>query len=158
MIASRQNAIWSVYSGVGQLILNSFQVESRPRLILVIPEELPSRMYFKDAVRALDMLYQAPMEQIRTINYNVSGLKRSVTAKEIEEVIKKHIPEFSVSYNREKEVVEYLKKYKDGMQILDDTRAREEWGWEPRYNNLDGMIVDFIEEVRRGAELFGIIG
>lgn len=44
MITSRQNAIWSVYSGVGQLIINSFQVESRPRLILVIPEEIHSRM------------------------------------------------------------------------------------------------------------------
>lgn len=29
-------------------------------------------MYFKDAIRALDLLYQAPKEQIKTVNYNVS--------------------------------------------------------------------------------------
>jgi hypothetical protein len=34
----------SLYSGVGQLIINSFQMETRPRLILTIPEQLPSNI------------------------------------------------------------------------------------------------------------------
>lgn len=34
----------SLYSGVGQLIINSFQIKERPRLILAIPEQLPSNI------------------------------------------------------------------------------------------------------------------
>lgn len=34
----------SLYSGVGQLLVNSLQEEKRPRLVLVIPQRLPSGM------------------------------------------------------------------------------------------------------------------
>lgn len=113
-------------------------------------------MYFKDAIRALDLLYQAPKEQIKTVNYNVSGLKGSITARELEQVIKKHVREFSVSYKPDKEVVEYLEKYKNGMQVIDDISARKEWGWEPVYQDLDSLVVDFIEEIRTRPDFFGI--
>ena len=50
-------------------------------------------VYFKDAVRGLDLLYQVPKEQIKTVNYIVSGLKETITAKKLEKVIKKYSPE-----------------------------------------------------------------
>ena len=113
-------------------------------------------MYFKDSVRALDMLYRAPKENIKMINYNVSGLEKSVSAKELEDAIKKRVPDFSVTYKPDKEVVEYMKKYENTMQVIDDTRAREEWGWKPIYKDLDSIIVDYLEEVRTRPEFFGI--
>lgn len=38
-------------------------------------------------------------------------------------------------------------------EALDETRAREEWGWSLKYN-LNEMVEDFIKEVRS----FGIQG
>jgi nucleoside-diphosphate-sugar epimerase len=113
-------------------------------------------MYFKDSVRAVDMLYQAPKENIKMINYNVSGLDKSVSTKELEETIKKHVPEFSVIYKPDEEVVTYMKKYEDAMQVIDDTRAREEWGWNPAYKDLDSIVSDYLEEMRTRPEFFGI--
>jgi len=113
-------------------------------------------MYFKDSVRALDLLYQASKDQIKTVNYNASGLKGSFTARELEQIIKKHAREVSVIYKPDKEIVEYLEKYKNGMQVIDDTSARNEWGWKPVYQDLESLVVDFIEEVRKRPYFFGI--
>ena len=112
-------------------------------------------MYFKDSVRVLDMLYQAPREDIRTINYNVAGVRESKTAKELEEAIRKYVPEFSIVYKPDKEAVEYNKKYKV-WQIFDDTNARQEWGWKPLYEDLESIVEDYIKEVRTRPEFFGI--
>ena len=112
-------------------------------------------MYFKDSVRALDMLYRAPKKNIRTINYNVAGLRESKTARELEEAIRKHVPEFTLVYKPDKEVVEYHKKYQVG-QTYDDTNAREEWGWDPLYQDLESIVVDYIKEVRTRPQFFGI--
>jgi threonine 3-dehydrogenase len=112
-------------------------------------------MYFKDAVRALDMLYLAPKENIKTISYNIAGLRESKTAKDLEEAIKKHLPEFSLKYKPDKEAVEYNKKY-ETWKLFDDTRAREEWGWHPLYEDLDSIIEDYINEVHTRPEFFGI--
>lgn len=112
-------------------------------------------MYFKDSVRVLDMLYQAPPENIKTINYNVCGLRETKAAKELEEAIRKHIPEFSLTYKPDHDVVEYLTKYQAG-QSYDDTNAREEWGWKPLYEDLESIVEDYIKEVRTRPEFFGI--
>jgi threonine 3-dehydrogenase len=113
-------------------------------------------MYFKDAVRALDLLYRASKEQIKTVNYNVSGLKGSLSAGELEEVVKNHVGDFSVTYQPDKEIVEYLEKYKTGMQVIEDANARAEWGWEPVYQDLNGLVADFVEEIRTRPDFFGI--
>ena len=34
------------------------------------------------------------------------------------------------------------------LNNLDDSRAREEWGWEPLYSDFDKIVGDFIKEVR----------
>jgi len=117
--------------------------------------KFPAPMYFKDSVRALDMLYQAPRENIRTINYNVAGLRESKTAKELEEAIKNFLPEFSIVYRPDKEAVDYSEKYK-GWKVYDDTNAREEWGWEPLYQDLESIVEDYIKEVQARPGFFGI--
>jgi len=111
-------------------------------------------MYFKDTVRCLDMLYRAPKEQIKTVNYNVAGL-RNMTAKQLEQAIQKYVPDFSVIYKPNPEVVEYF-QVRRAAEIIDDTRAREEWGWQPLFDDLERMVSAFIQEVRTRPEYYGL--
>lgn len=115
----------------------------------------PGVMYFKDVVRCLEMVYQAPMEQIKTVNYNVAGLKGGVTAKELELLIKKHVPDFSVIYKPDPKVMAVFQA-RATVETYDDTKARKEWGWEPVYDNVEKQIVDFIQEVRTRPEYYGL--
>jgi threonine 3-dehydrogenase len=113
-------------------------------------------IYFKDAVRALELIYQAPMEQIKTVNYNISGIKGTISAGELEQAVKKYAGDFLVTYKPDKENIASLEKYKEGMQVIDDTKAKEEWGWEPLYQNFDVMVSDFVNEVRTRPEFYGV--
>ncbi len=113
-------------------------------------------MYFKDAVRALIMLYKAHREKIVTVNYNACGLREPITAIELEEVIRKHVPGFSTSYKPDKEIVDYLSKYKDTMQFIDDSNARKEWGWDVLYPDLESIVKDFIREVQMRPAFYGV--
>ena len=115
----------------------------------------PGVMYFKDVVRCLEMVYQAPMEQIKTVNYNVAGLKGGVTAKELELLIKKHVPDFSVVYKPDPKVMAVFQA-RAAVETYDDTNARKEWGWEPVYDNSEKQVVDFIQEVRTRPEYYGL--
>jgi len=115
----------------------------------------PGVMYFKDVVRCLEMVYQAPREQIKTVNYNVAGLRDGVTARELELLIKKHVPEFSVIYKPDPKVMAIFQA-RAIVETYDDTRAREEWGWKPVYDNMEKQIVDFIQEVHTRPEYHGL--
>ena len=111
-------------------------------------------LYFKDAARAVDMLYRAPKEQIKAVNYNVAGVTPTRTAKEIEVIVKKYIPEAQISYKPDPEVMDYYRTVR--VDVFDDSRAREEWGWQPVYQDFDKVVVDFIEEIRVRPERYGL--
>ncbi|MCK4263117.1 MAG: NAD-dependent epimerase/dehydratase family protein, partial [Dehalococcoidia bacterium] len=103
-------------------------------------------LYFKDAARAADMVYQAAEEQIKTVNYNVAGVTPIRTASELEQVVKKYVPESQITYVPDPEVMDFHRTMR--IDVFDDSRAREEWGWQPEYPDLDKVVADFIEEIR----------
>jgi threonine 3-dehydrogenase len=115
----------------------------------------PGVMYFKDVVRCLEMIYKAPKEQIETVNYNVAGLRNGVTAGELELLIKKYIPGFSISYKPDPTAMAILRA-RATAETYDDTKAREEWGWKPLYDEVEKQIVDFIQEVRTRPQYYGL--
>lgn len=110
--------------------------------------------YFKDAIHAILMLYDAPKEQIKTVTYNISEVSPAPTAKELELTIKKFIPEAKVTYKPDPVVMEYYRNQR--MKVIDDTRAREEWGWKPMYGSLEEIVTDFIQEVRTRPKFYGL--
>jgi len=111
-------------------------------------------MYFKDAAKAVDMLFQASKEQIKTVNYNVSGVAVSITAKELELIVKKYIPEAQISYKPDPIIMDFYRSSR--IEAFDDSRAREEWGWQPTYTDFDKIVADAIEELRVHPERYGI--
>ncbi len=111
-------------------------------------------LYFKDAARAADMVYQAAEEQIKTVNYNVAGVTPIRTASELEQVVKKYVPESQITYVPDPEVMDFHRTMR--IDVFDDSRAREEWGWQPEYPDLDKVVADFIEEIRLRPERYGL--
>jgi threonine 3-dehydrogenase len=137
---------------------NSWMIENaalgRPYECFVSEDTAIPVTYFKDAIRAIEMLYFAPREQIKTMCYNISGVSPARTAKELELAIKKFIPEAKVTYKPDPVVMEYYRS--QDIKVLDDSRAREEWGWEPLHTDFEKIVADFIQEVRNRPEFYGL--
>jgi threonine 3-dehydrogenase len=125
----------------------------KPYECFVTEETKSPVMYFKDAAICMDLLYQAPKEKIKTVNYNVAGVTPVQTAKELEKIIQKFISDFKVTYKPDPKVMEFYQNFH--VEVYDDSRARKEWGWNPRYPNFEMVVRDFIEEVRRNPERYG---
>ena len=100
-------------------------------------------MYMPDAIRATIELMEAPASKISVrTSYNVSGM--SFSPKEIAAEIKKHIPDFTISYKPD-----YRQAIANSWpQSIDDTVARNDWGWKEEYN-LAAMTGDMLENLRR---------
>ncbi len=98
-------------------------------------------MYMPDAIRATSELMEADASKIsiRT-SYNISGM--SFSPKEIAAEIKKHIPEFSISYKED-----YRQAIADSWpQSIDDTVARTDWGWKEEFT-LEEMTRDMFDNL-----------
>ena len=98
-------------------------------------------MYMPDAIRATIELMEADASKIsiRT-SYNISGM--SFSPKEIALEIKKHIPDFSISYKPD-----YRQAIADSWpQSIDDTVARNDWGWKEEFA-LERMVGDMLENL-----------
>jgi len=98
-------------------------------------------MYMPDAIRATIELMQAPKENIRIrTSYNLSGM--SFSPKEIAAEIRNHIPGFEISYTPD-----YRQEIADSWpQSIDDSVARNDWGWKPEYN-LSRMTKDMLQNL-----------
>ncbi len=99
-------------------------------------------MYMPDAIRATIELMEAPKERITTrTSYNISAM--SFSPEEIAAEIKKHIPEFTMSY-----APDYRQHIANSWpQSIDDSVARNDWGWQHEYD-LDRMTKDMLENLK----------
>ncbi len=100
-------------------------------------------MYYKDAAKALIDLYYAPQENIKTRVYNVVGLE--LTVGEFVQELKKVIPDADVNIKPSADIMRMLGGVK--IEKVDDSRAREEWGWRSRYDSINLVIKEFKREL-----------
>ncbi|RAR49609.1 L-threonine 3-dehydrogenase [Flavobacterium lacus] len=100
-------------------------------------------MYMDDAIRATIEIMQAPAEKIKIrSSYNLSGV--SFTPKEIAEEIKKHIPDFTISYKPD-----FRQKIADSWPgSIDDSTARTDWGWKHNFD-MGLMTVEMLENLKK---------
>ncbi len=86
-------------------------------------------MYMDDAIRATVEIMQASSEQIKIrSSYNLSGI--SFTPAEIATEIKKHIPNFTISYKPD-----FRQKIADSWPAsIDDSSARKDWNWKHEFD------------------------
>lgn len=117
--------------------------------IFVEPQTKNSIVYFKDAARAMVLLDEAPKESIKTMCYNLLGLR--VSAQELAEKVREKIPQAQLSFQPEEEIMRIhrpLQKF-----TISDSKAREEWGWQPEYL-LDQMVEDFVSVLKDNYDFF----
>lgn len=93
-------------------------------------------LYFKDAVRALVMLGDAPAEEIKTRVYNLAGTES--TAEEFARMVKKHVPGARITFRPDPDAMRLFGK---GTGKVDETAARTEWGWRGEYG-VEETILD----------------
>lgn len=98
-------------------------------------------MYMPDAIRATIELMNAPNEKIKIrSSYNLSAF--SFSPAELAHEIKKHLPDFTIKYNPD-----YRQAIAETWpQSIDDSTARNDWGWKHQYN-LPEMVKEMLIQV-----------
>ena len=103
-------------------------------------------MYMPDAVRATLELMEAPKDYI-TIHYGYNVHAMSFTPSVLAAEIQKHIPAFSISY-----APDFRQQIAESwIQNMDDTAARNDWGWKEAFD-IESMTKDMLINLRRIKE------
>ncbi len=114
--------------------------EGRYTCFLREDQALPM-MYMPDAIRATLELMEAPAASVRERrSYNLAGT--SFTPRDIAAAIRKRLPHFTMDIEPD---------FRQAIaaswpQAIDDSAARSDWGWAPKYD-LQGMVDEMLESL-----------
>lgn len=112
------------------------------------PDTRLPMMYMPDAIRATLELMEADPARLRHRNaFNVTAF--NVTPAELAQEIHKHLPQFAIHYH-----IDPLRQAiaDSWPHTLDDSAAREEWGWQPQFD-LSAMTQDMLANLSRRLAL-----
>jgi nucleoside-diphosphate-sugar epimerase len=100
-------------------------------------------MYMPDAIRATIDLVEADAARVKIrSSYNLAGM--SFSPEEIAKEVEKHVPGFTITYKPD-----YRQQIADSWpQSIDDSAARQDWGWKPGYD-LAGMTADMFRHLKK---------
>ncbi len=100
-------------------------------------------MYMPDAISAIIDLIEANPDRLKHRNaFNVTAM--SFDSEMLAASIRKFIPKFELDYDVDPIRQEIADSWPNS---LDDSAAREEWDWNPKYD-LDSMTKDMLEKLR----------
>ena len=99
-------------------------------------------MYMEDAINATIKIMQADAESIKIrSSYNLAAI--SFTPTEIANEIKKHIPDFEITYQPD-----FRQKIADSWPAsIDDEFARKDWGWKYEFD-LSEMAAEMLRHLQ----------
>ncbi|MDO9551847.1 NAD-dependent epimerase/dehydratase family protein [Rhodonellum sp.] len=108
-------------------------IAGEPFVSFLSENTLLPMMFMPDAIKATLDLMNAPLEKIKVrSSYNLAAM--SFSPQEIFQSIKKHFPDFSISY-----APDFRQSIADSWpDSIDDSVARQDWGWKHDYD-LDKM-------------------
>ncbi|MCJ7841556.1 L-threonine 3-dehydrogenase [Lederbergia sp. NSJ-179] len=105
-------------------------------------------MFMPDALEAVVQLMEADPAKLQHRNaYNITAM--SLEPEEIATEIRKHIPSFVLDYQVDPARQAIADSWPNS---IDDSAAREEWGFRPQYN-LEKMTADMLEKIREKAKV-----
>jgi nucleoside-diphosphate-sugar epimerase len=99
-------------------------------------------MYMDDAIAATIQIMQSAKEKIKIrSSYNLAAM--SFTPTQIAEEIRKHIPEFTITYH-----ADFRQKIADSWPAsIDDSAAREDWNWNHKFD-ISRMTKDMLDHLK----------
>lgn len=99
-------------------------------------------MYMPDCIKSTLDLMDADLSKLKHhTDFNIAAI--SFSPKEIAQEIKNYISEFTISYQPDSR-----QAIADSWpKTIDDSAAREEWGWKPKYD-LASMTQDMLKNLR----------
>ncbi|QOD59515.1 NAD-dependent epimerase/dehydratase family protein [Polaribacter haliotis] len=99
-------------------------------------------MYMNDAVNATIQLMQAKSEDVKIrSSYNLAAI--DFTPEEIASEIKKHIPDFKITYKPD-----FRQQIADSWpSSINDSEARKDWKWKHSFD-LSSMTIDIIKNLK----------
>jgi nucleoside-diphosphate-sugar epimerase len=107
------------------------------------PDTRLDMMYMADAIRAMIELMEAHADTLTHRNaYNVTAM--SFTPGELADEIRRHIPRFAIDYDIDPVRQAIADTWPRSM---DDSAAREDWGWMPRFD-LETTAADMMAHLR----------
>jgi threonine 3-dehydrogenase len=130
---------YALFMYVDGVRVGSYQAFARPDTRVPL-------MYMPDGVRGLLELAAAPRERLTRAVYNIAGF--SPRADEIAASVAQAVPGVTITYQPDPLRQGILDSW---PRALDDTCARRDWDWAPRYT-LDQMTEDLVPKIR---ELLG---
>jgi len=115
----------------------------RPYTCFLRPDSCLDMMYMPDAIRAMIELMQADPAKLEHRNaFNVTAMHFDPQGLAAE--IRKQVPGFEIEY----EVDPLRQAIADSWpDSIDDSAAREEWGWKPEYG-VQAMVTDMLQKLR----------
>ena len=107
-------------------------------------------MYMPDCIKATIDIMNTDLNSLKHhADFNLAAI--SFSPRELAEEIKKHLPKFTITYKPD-----HRQAIADSWpKSIDDSAAREEWGWKPNYD-LSAMVkdtIDVLEERQRQGKL-----
>jgi nucleoside-diphosphate-sugar epimerase len=104
-------------------------------------------MHMEDAIRATLELMHAPADKVRIRgSYNLGGI--SFTPAQITAEIRKHIPEFKITYKPD-----FRQSIADSWpKSIDDLEARNDWGWKIKYD-LPKLVENMLENLKNSVQV-----
>lgn len=121
--------------------------ESRSYTCFVGPETRLPMMYMPDAIEAALTLMAADPDRISVrTSYNIASM--SFSAEELARALEARVPDFSCRFapDERQEIAD------SWPRSVDDTPAREDWGWQPAYD-LERMTDEMLEKLREKHSL-----
>jgi nucleoside-diphosphate-sugar epimerase len=112
------------------------------------PHTYMDMMYMPDAIKAaIDIMEADPEKLLHRNAFNVTAM--SFAPENIANEIKRYIPDFVIEY----EIDPVRQAIADSWpNKMDDSAAREEWGWKPSYD-LASMTKDMLEKLSKKLEI-----
>jgi nucleoside-diphosphate-sugar epimerase len=104
-------------------------------------------IYMDDVLKGTLQLMEAPADQVKVrTSYNLASI--SFTPEELANEIKKHQPDFSISYNPD-----FRQAIADSWpDSIDDSAARTDWGWSPDFD-LAAMTKEMLTRLQQTVAL-----
>lgn len=112
------------------------------------PDTYMDMMYMPDAIKAaIDIMEADPKKLLHRNAFNVTAM--SFAPENIANEIKGYISDFVIEYNIDLVRQAIADSWPNKM---DDSAAREEWGWKPSYD-LASMTKDMLEKLSKKLEI-----